>query len=61
MATIFEYGKELHALCKENRYSKAVWLFEHVISKRLPEQQIFRSFPVMWFVPEAYCKTNQWD
>ena len=60
MSTIFEYGKELHALCRENQYSKAVWLFEHVISESLPERQIFQSFLVMWKVPEAYCKTNQW-
>lgn len=61
MSTIFDYGKELHALCRENQYGKAVWLFEHVISESLPERQIFQSFLVMWKVPEAYCKTNQWD
>lgn len=61
MATIFEYGKRLLALCRNNQHSSAVWLFENKITKRFSEQQIFQSFLVMWKVPEAYCNTNQWE
>lgn len=61
MPTIYEYGKKMLWLCKANQYYDAVKLFEDKISKEFPEQMVFRSFLVMWSIPEAYCKIKRWD